>query len=50
MSYRSYSVIAVGAFFYAKTRIPFFAHGYSLAFPDSWPIGPFMIIPNVGPE
>src|SRR5512136_1565811 len=32
MSYPIYSVIAVGAFFYAKTRIPFFAHGYSLAF------------------
>ena len=47
MSYPIYSVIAVGAFFYAKTRIPFFAHGYSLAFLIV-AIGPFMIIPNVG--
>ena len=47
MSYPIYSVIAVGAFFYARTRIPYFAHGYSLAFLIV-AIGPFMIIPNVG--
>ena len=47
MSYPIYSVIAVGAFFYARTRIPYFAQGYSLAFLIV-AIGPFMIIPNVG--
>ena len=47
MSYPIYSVIAVGGFFYAKTRIPYFAHGYSLAYLIV-AIGPFMIIPNVG--
>ena len=47
MSYPIYSVIAVGSFFYARTRIPYFAQGYSLAFLIV-AIGPFMIIPNVG--
>jgi methane/ammonia monooxygenase subunit C len=47
MSYPIYSIMAVGAFFYAKTRIRFFAEGYSLAFLIV-AIGPFMIIPNVG--
>ncbi|ATQ66668.1 MULTISPECIES: bacterial ammonia monooxygenase, subunit AmoC [Methylosinus] len=47
MSYPIYSIMAVGAFFYAKTRIPYFAHGFSLAFLIV-AIGPFMIIPNVG--
>jgi methane/ammonia monooxygenase subunit C len=47
MSYPIYSIIAVGAFFYARTRIPYFAQGYSLAFLIV-AIGPFMIIPNVG--
>ena len=47
MSYPIYSIIAVGAFFYARTRIPYFSHGYSLAFLIV-AIGPFMIIPNVG--
>lgn len=47
MSYPIYSVIAVGTFFYARTRIPYFSHGYSLAFLIV-AIGPFMIIPNVG--
>ena len=47
MSYPIYSVIAVGSFFYARTRIPYFAQGYSLAFLIV-AIGPFLIIPNVG--
>ena len=47
MSYPIYSIMGVGSFFYAKTRIPYFAHGYSLAFLIV-AIGPFMIIPNVG--
>ena len=34
MSYPIYSVIAVGAFFYAKTRIPFFAHRLLASVPD----------------
>ena len=47
LSYPIYSIIAVGAFFHAKTRIPFFSKGYSLAYLIV-SIGPFMIIPNVG--
>jgi methane/ammonia monooxygenase subunit C len=47
MSYPIYSVIAVGGFFYAKTRLPYFAKGYSVAYLIV-AIGPFMIIPNVG--
>jgi methane/ammonia monooxygenase subunit C len=47
MSYPIYSIMAVGSFFYAKTRLPYFAKGYSLAFLVV-AIGPFMIIPNVG--
>ncbi len=47
LSYPIYSIVAVGAFFHAKTRIPFFSKGYSLAYLIV-SIGPFMIIPNVG--
>jgi len=47
MSYPIYSIMAVGAFFHAKTRIPYFAKGYSLAYLIV-AVGPFMIIPNVG--
>ncbi|WP_159726922.1 bacterial ammonia monooxygenase, subunit AmoC [Methylosinus sp. Ce-a6] len=46
-SYPIFSIMGVGSFFYAKTRLPFFAKGYSLAF-LILAIGPFMIIPNVG--
>ena len=45
MSYPIYSIIAVS--FHAKTRIPYFSKGYSLAYLIV-AIGPFMIIPNVG--
>jgi methane/ammonia monooxygenase subunit C len=47
LSYPVYSIIAVGAFFHARTRIPMFSKGYSLAYLIV-SIGPFMIIPNVG--
>lgn len=47
MSYPIYSIAAVGCFFHAKTRIPYFSKGYSLAYLIV-AIGPFMIIPNVG--
>lgn len=47
MSYPIYSIMAVGCFFHAKTRIPYFSKGYSLAYLIV-AIGPFMIIPNVG--
>ena len=47
MSYPIYSILAVGCFFHAKTRIPYFSKGYSLAYLIV-SIGPFMIIPNVG--
>ena len=47
LSYPIYSIVAIGAFFHAKTRIPFFSKGYSLAYLIV-SIGPFMIIPNVG--
>ncbi|MBL1258400.1 methane monooxygenase/ammonia monooxygenase subunit C [Methylocystis sp. Sn-Cys] len=47
ISYPLFSIIGVGAFFYAKTRLPFFAQGYSLAFLVLVG-GVFMTIPNVG--
>ncbi|CAN2534706.1 MAG TPA: bacterial ammonia monooxygenase, subunit AmoC [Methylosinus sp.] len=47
MSYPIYSIMAVGAFFHAKTRIPYFSKGYSLPYLIV-AVGPFMIIPNVG--
>ncbi|TXT42509.1 MAG: pmoC [Methylocystaceae bacterium] len=47
MSYPIYSIMAIGCFFHAKTRIPYFSKGYSVAYLIV-SIGPFMIIPNVG--
>ncbi|MEK8095059.1 bacterial ammonia monooxygenase, subunit AmoC [Methylocystis sp. IM3] len=46
-SYPIFSIVVIGAFFYAKTRLPYFAKGFSLPF-LILTIGPFMIIPNVG--
>ncbi len=43
MSYPIYSIMGVGSFFYAKTCLPYFSKGYSLAF-LILTIGPFMII------
>ena len=47
ISYPLFAIIGLGAFFYAKTRLPFFAKGYSLAF-LVLVVGVFMTIPNVG--
>ncbi|MGD9543234.1 MAG: methane monooxygenase/ammonia monooxygenase subunit C [Methylocystis sp.] len=47
MSYPLFAIIGLGAFFYAKTRLPTFAKGYSLAF-VVLVVGVFMTIPNVG--
>ncbi|MCX7900153.1 MAG: methane monooxygenase/ammonia monooxygenase subunit C [Methylocystis sp.] len=47
ISYPLFAVIGIGAFFYAKTRLPFFAKGYSLPF-VVLVVGVFMTIPNVG--
>ncbi|KAF2992448.1 methane monooxygenase/ammonia monooxygenase subunit C [Methylocystis sp. MJC1] len=47
ISYPLFAIIGLGAFFYAKTRLPFFAQGYSLAFLVLVG-GVFMTIPNVG--
>ncbi|MGD9656772.1 MAG: methane monooxygenase/ammonia monooxygenase subunit C [Methylocystis sp.] len=47
VSYPMFSIIGLGAFFYAKTRLPLFAKGYSLAF-VVLVVGVFMTIPNVG--
>lgn len=47
ISYPLFAIIGIGAFFYAKTRLPFFARGYSLAF-LVLVVGVFMTIPNVG--
>jgi methane/ammonia monooxygenase subunit C len=47
ISYPLFAVIGLGAFFYAKTRLPLFAKGYSLAF-AVLVVGVFMTIPNVG--
>ncbi|GEO42668.1 hypothetical protein SAE02_68160 [Skermanella aerolata] len=47
LSYPIYIIMGCGAFMYAKTRIPMFANGYSVAFLILF-IGPFMIFPNVG--
>jgi methane/ammonia monooxygenase subunit C len=40
-------VLGVGAYFYATTRLPAFAKGFSLPF-VIFVIGTFMAIPNVG--
>ena len=47
IAYPLFAVIGLGAFFYAKTRLPTFAKGYSLAF-VVLVVGVFMTIPNVG--
>lgn len=47
ISYPLFAIMGLGAFFYAKTRLPFFAQGYSLAFLVLVG-GVFMTIPNVG--
>lgn len=47
ISYPLFSILGIGAFFYAKTRLPSFAKGYSLPF-VVLVVGVFMTIPNVG--
>lgn len=47
ISYPLFAIIGLGAFFYARTRLPLFAKGYSLAF-VVLVVGVFMTIPNVG--
>ncbi|MBM3564300.1 MAG: methane monooxygenase/ammonia monooxygenase subunit C [Alphaproteobacteria bacterium] len=47
ISYPLFAVIGMGAFFYARTRLPYFAKGFSLAF-TVLVVGVFMTIPNVG--
>jgi len=47
ISYPLFAIIGIGAFFYARTRLPFFAKGFSLAF-IVLVVGVFMTIPNVG--
>jgi methane/ammonia monooxygenase subunit C len=47
VSYPLFAIIGLGAFFYARTRLPTFAKGYSLAF-VVLVVGVFMTIPNVG--
>lgn len=47
LSYPIYIITGTGAFLYAKTRLPYFANGWSLAY-LVLVIGPFMILPNVG--
>jgi methane/ammonia monooxygenase subunit C len=47
VSYPLFAILGAGAFFYAKTRLPLFARGYSLAF-LILVVGVFMTIPNVG--
>ena len=47
IAYPLFAIIGLGAFFYAKTRLPTFAKGYSLAF-VVLVVGVFMTIPNVG--
>ncbi len=47
LSYPVYIITGGGAFFYAKTRLPQFEKGYSVAY-LILVIGPFMILPNVG--
>lgn len=47
ISYPLFAILGASAFLYAKTRLPFFAKGYSLAF-LVLVVGVFMTIPNVG--
>jgi methane/ammonia monooxygenase subunit C len=47
LSYPVYIITGMGAFLYAKTRLPLFSKGVSLAY-IVVVVGPFMILPNVG--
>lgn len=47
MSYPIYVITGLGSFVYAKTRLPQFAHSWSLPY-LMLVCGPFMILPNVG--
>jgi methane/ammonia monooxygenase subunit C len=47
LSYPVYIITGWGAFLYAKTRLPFFAKGYSIPYLMTV-VGPFTILPNVG--
>lgn len=47
IAYPTFAIIGAGAFLYARTRIPYFSQGYSLAF-GVLVVGVFMTIPNVG--
>jgi len=47
ISYPLFAIIGIGAFFYAKTRLPLFARGYSVAF-LVLVVGMVMTIPTVG--
>ena len=47
LSYPIYIIMGCGGFMYAKTRLPYFAKGYSVAYLVLF-VGPFMIFPNVG--
>jgi methane/ammonia monooxygenase subunit C len=47
VAYPLFTILGVGAYFYAATRLPFFAKGYSLPF-LILVVGTFMTIPNVG--
>ncbi|MGH8652862.1 MAG: bacterial ammonia monooxygenase, subunit AmoC [Gammaproteobacteria bacterium] len=47
LSYPIYIITGGGAFMYARTRLPQFSKGWSLAY-LVLTVGPFMILPNVG--
>ncbi|WP_434101798.1 methane monooxygenase/ammonia monooxygenase subunit C [Methylocaldum gracile] len=47
MSYPVYIITGWGAFLYAKTRLPYFAKGFSVPYLFSV-VGPFTLLPNVG--
>jgi methane/ammonia monooxygenase subunit C len=47
ISYPFFAIVGAGAFLYARTRLPLFSKGYSLAF-LVLVVGVFMTIPNVG--
>lgn len=47
LTYPIYIITGFASFLYAKTRLPYFANGLSLAYLITV-VGPFMILPNVG--
>lgn len=47
LSYPIYIITGIGAFLYAKTRLPYFVKGWSIPY-LMLVAGPFMILPNVG--